>query len=384
MTGLQVAFALPDEADGGDVSPDTAVTDGRGQSATRWVLGGAAGAQALDARVVGEDLSVRITASAASSGPSRIEAVSGDGQSAPVGTALPDSLVVRVLDDFDNPVEGITVGWSASTGDVSPTLAVTGADGRAAARRILGSAAGDQTAAAEVPGLAGTPVVFTHTAVPGTAASLVLISGSDQKGPVGEELPEPLVVRLVDEAGNGIEGRAVSWVVATGGGSVTPNSLTDEEGLASATWTLGPSPGGNTLNAVVSGVGVVQFAANATGGGWRRRRVGAEREPVDRVGGSGVDPGGQRQLDDHGDGARWLGNTGRGRYGGAIRQRQRQHPESAQRHDRLRWRHHGNPALGRPRHQGRPGDREWKRGDQPVCASHRPRRGREPSGAARG
>jgi adhesin/invasin len=267
IAGLPVAFVLGDGADGGDVSPDTVLTDSRGESATSWVLGGAAGAQELDASVVGQDLSVRFTASAGSSLPSRLEAVSGDQQTAAVGTALRDSLVVRVVDDFGNPVAGITVGWAASAGDVSPALVETGADGRAAARRILGAVAGTQTATADVPGLEGAPVTFTHTAVPGSAASLVLISGNDQRGPTGDELPDPLVVRLVDESGNGIPERDVSWVVATGGGAVTPNSATDEDGFASATWTLGPSPGRNSLNAVVSGVGVVQFTASATGGG---------------------------------------------------------------------------------------------------------------------
>ena len=47
------------------------------------------------------------------------------------------------------------------------------------------------------------------------AASLVLTSGSGQTGPPGEELQDPLVVRVVDEAGNGIPGQAVTWVVAT-------------------------------------------------------------------------------------------------------------------------------------------------------------------------
>jgi adhesin/invasin len=267
IPGLPVAFLLGEGASGGDVSPDTVLTDGQGRSATRWVLGGGAGTQALDASVVGRNLSVRVSASAGSSGPRGLEAVSGDGQTAPVGTALPDSLVVQVVDGFGNPVEGVTVGWSASAGDVSPALAVTGADGRAAARRILGAEAGTQSATAEVPGLAGSPVTFSHTAVPGSAASLVLISGSDQSGPVGEALPEPLVVRLVDESGNGIAGRDVSWIVATGGGAVPPNSRTDDDGFASAVWTLGPSPGKNTLNAVVSGVGVVQFTASASDGG---------------------------------------------------------------------------------------------------------------------
>jgi adhesin/invasin len=222
----------------------------------------------VDAKVVGETLTVRFTASAAPGTASRLALVSGDGQTAPVGTALPDSLVVRVEDPFGNPVAGVAVGWTADVGSVSPASAVSDADGLAAARRILGAVAGGQTAVATAPGLTGSPLTFTHTAVPGTAASLVLISGSGQTGDPGTQLPEPLVVRLVDESGNGIPGQAVTWIVATGGGVVDPGtSQTDAEGFASARWTLGPSTGTNTLNAVVSGVGVVGFVANGTNGG---------------------------------------------------------------------------------------------------------------------
>jgi adhesin/invasin len=72
----------------------------------------------------------------------------------------------------------------------------------------------------------------------------------------------------VDAAGNGVSNRAVSWVVATGGGNVDPvTSTTNADGRASTGWTLGPGEGSNTLNAVVSGVGVVGFSAAATNGG---------------------------------------------------------------------------------------------------------------------
>jgi adhesin/invasin len=213
-------------------------------------------------------LSVQFTATAVTGGANHLVSVSGDGQSAPVGTALTDSLVVRVEDAFGNPVSGVEIAWTASVGDISPATAITGGNGLAAARRILGAAAGEQTATAAAAGLAGSPVTFTHTAVPGTASSLVLISGSDQTGPPGEALAEPLVVRVVDGSGNGIPSQAVTWIVATGGGSVTPvTSLTDGDGLASAVWTLGPTPGENTLNAVASGVGIVAFTATGRQGG---------------------------------------------------------------------------------------------------------------------
>jgi hypothetical protein len=101
-----------------------------------------------------------------------------------------------------------------------------------------------------------------------TATQLLMAGGNGQVGVAGTPLPNPLRVRLLDESGNGMAGQTIVWVVSTGGGSATPQSTTDDEGYAEATWTLG-SPGSNTLNAVVSGLGHVTFTAiaNDPGGG---------------------------------------------------------------------------------------------------------------------
>jgi hypothetical protein len=102
----------------------------------------------------------------------------------------------------------------------------------------------------------------------GPPADLVLVSGDSQSARAGDEVPVPLVVRLVDEQGNAVHNAAISWVVGDGGGSVSPLTVeTDTAGLASTRLTLGPSPGVNTVNAVVSGVDIVTFTASATGGG---------------------------------------------------------------------------------------------------------------------
>jgi len=266
VAGLAIAFA-PSGASSGDVVPDTSLTGADGRAGTRWVLGSAAGPQTVDAKVAGFGaLTVRFTASALPTTAAAITAFAGDGQSAAVGTALPESLVVVITDQFGNPVEGVGVQWSADAGSVNPTTAISGANGRAATRRLLGSKAGAQTAVATAAGLDGSPITFNHTAFPGSAASLVLVSGDGQSAPAGTELPEPLVVRLVDADGNGIPGRAVSWIAAAGSGTPSPGiSNTDGDGRASTRWTLG-DPGTNILNAVVSGVGVVEFRARATTG----------------------------------------------------------------------------------------------------------------------
>jgi len=117
---------------------------------------------------------------------------------------------------------------------------------------LLGCGAGDLT----LPG--GT----------GPATDLVLVSGNEQSAEAGDDLPAPLVVRLVDAQGNPVPAAAVSWVVGSGGGSVSPATTpTDSDGLASATLTLGEAAGVNTVSAVVSGLETVTFTASATGAG---------------------------------------------------------------------------------------------------------------------
>jgi hypothetical protein len=100
------------------------------------------------------------------------------------------------------------------------------------------------------------------------ANQLQKVSGDNQEAPAGTKLPQSLVVRILDQNQNPVPNVAVSWVVGDGGGSVDPTtSNTDATGQASTGWTLGPTPGPNTLNAVVSGVGTVTFRANGTGTG---------------------------------------------------------------------------------------------------------------------
>jgi hypothetical protein len=71
----------------------------------------------------------------------------------------------------------------------------------------------------------------------------------------------------------------VTWVIGVGGGSIAPGtSTTDADGRASAAWTLGAAPGTNSVSAVVSGIGVAEFTATATGGAPPRLRLA--RQPA--------------------------------------------------------------------------------------------------------
>lgn len=71
---------------------------------------------------------------------------------------------------------------------------------------------------------------------------LSIVSGDEQQGPAGDTLERPLVVRVGDGQGGGIEGTPVAWRISSGAGSFFAEAaggpadslitLTDAEGLA--------------------------------------------------------------------------------------------------------------------------------------------------------
>jgi Bacterial Ig-like domain (group 3) len=282
VAGQAVVFAI--DAGGGQVSPASAETGDDGMTSATWTLGSSAGQQRVKAQVSGDDLLVNFSASAVSGVGAVLELVSGNNQVAAVGSALADSLVVRVTDDLGNPVAGVEVQWAAvGGGSISPASALSGADGTAAAARVLGNASGPQTAQASSTGLAS--VTFTQTAEPANPTSLVLVSGDAQTGAVGAPLADSLVVRLVDDNGNGVGGKAISWVVGTGGGSPSPaTATTNPNGYAATRWTLGPNAVSNLMNAVFSGVPSVPFTATAVAG--EATKLGFTQAPATTSAGS--------------------------------------------------------------------------------------------------
>ena len=255
---------------GGSADPETFTTGDDGFASASWTLGPGAGGQQLRARTPrggdGELLEVQFTATAVAGSGSVLVDVSGNDQVGPVNSALAHSLVVKTTDALGNPVGNVEVTWSVSGGgSISPVTVVTGADGLAAAERVLGPSSGAQSAQAAVEDFTGSPVTFNHTAEPANPTALVLVSGDGQSAPAGFEVALDLVVRLEDPSGNGIGGRPITWVVPAGSGAVNPVSVqTDPNGLASTRWTMPSTVGQHTVNAVFSGLPPVVFTGTAT------------------------------------------------------------------------------------------------------------------------
>ena len=96
---------------------------------------------------------------------SRLEKVSGDPQTGPVGTVLGAPLVVKVTDALGNAVQDVAITWSITGGgSLSETSTQTAANGQASVTRTLGGTVGQQTTLATAAGLVGSPVTFSHTA----------------------------------------------------------------------------------------------------------------------------------------------------------------------------------------------------------------------------
>ena len=109
---------------------------------------------------------------------------------------------------------------------------------------------------------------------PGSPASLIIVSGNQQDGIVGEELPEALVARVVDSNGTAISGQIVNFVVLEGGGSVFAGAaISDDSGIVRERWTLGTSTADSQIleaRAVDNGTGLPivfgRFIANPIAG----------------------------------------------------------------------------------------------------------------------
>ncbi len=138
---------------GGSVTAGTAVTDALGLASTHWTLGTLAGTQTVTASAPGVT-SLSFTATALAAAADAMTILTGNNQTGSPGAALPDSLRIRLVDRFGNPIAGVTITWTPAVGAgaVSPATSATDANGRAATRWTLGSTGGPKSITASGAG----------------------------------------------------------------------------------------------------------------------------------------------------------------------------------------------------------------------------------------
>lgn len=144
-----------------------------------------------------------------------------------------------------------------------------------------------------------------------------IVAGAQQEGTAGRELPEPLVVEVLNRDGDPLAGQPVHWSTSDGGSLEPSVSTTGADGRASARWTLGPEVGTQRVTVEIDGLAPLTIEATA------RTSSAASIEPASdtlRSGRSGeplTESLAVRLLDDRGapvvgEEVRWAAPLGQG------------------------------------------------------------------------
>ncbi len=187
------------------------------------------------------------------------------------GSTVGDSVRVIVTSRSGAPVPGARVAFAGTAGGstTSPAIAVTNANGVAAAQWTLGPSNGLNAITASVladddkplPFVEANPARFSVT----TFDVFDAISGDRQGGTILSPLGVAPSVRVLDANGQPQPGVRVTFTPSAEGRVATPAVSTGADGVASpGVWTLGDTPGDQTLVVKVESA-TLTLHATATG-----------------------------------------------------------------------------------------------------------------------
>lgn len=213
-------------------------------------------------RVVGLGISAVVAACGSDSTspltPSIVTVTGGANQSGTVNTSLTQPIAVLVTDANGHPVSGVSVTFvpNADAGTASATQATTDNGGMAQVNWKLGTVA-------EIDSMTVTmgtqSVVVTATGTADVASQLTIVSGNSQSALADSVLGAPLTVKVTDQFGNPVAGVTVNWTSDDGGVLGSNTSVTDANGLATDTLTVGETGTDDVSASVI--VGTVPLSA---------------------------------------------------------------------------------------------------------------------------
>jgi adhesin/invasin len=277
--------------DGGFVATPTVETDAGGTATSGlWTLANFVAQNRLHAtlRGIAGVPPAQFTAAGTPDVPFRLLLVSSDTQTAIAGQQVNLPPAVEVADTFFNPVPGVFVKFALTGsllgGSVTPDSAATDSAGVARVSIwTLDPIAGLNTLDASVPGLLGSPITFSANGVTTTATTIALDNGNSQLGVVNALLPTAYTV-LVTDGVSPVQNVQVHWAVGPAGGFINPStSLTNVNGIATATRRLGIGVGTQTATASVGGLinSPVTFTATALADtAFQILKLGGDRQTV--------------------------------------------------------------------------------------------------------
>src|SRR3954468_15663072 len=205
----------------------------------------------------------------------RLLSVSGNAQSGPVGSTLPQPLVVQAINSLGQAMTNVPVTFSVAKSDGLLTAfpqqgrqitVQTDGNGQASVTMQLGSRVGNGNNQVLVtsPGFIG-EVMYCQSSTIGTASQIHVVSGESQTGAPGQPLPEPLVAIVLDAGGNPVAGVPVTFKIEQGGGlldgSVSTTKATDDDGRVAAVLSLAQEEGINNNTVLASFDGLTDTPA---------------------------------------------------------------------------------------------------------------------------
>jgi hypothetical protein len=151
VAGVSVTFVALDE--GASVEVPVVVTDAQGDATTLAGIGVAAGDYRFTATVAGLE-PAEFTVTSEGLPVSALLVESGDGQTGTAGSPVGEPLVVLVVDEGEEPAEGVTIEWTVEEGNGVPatSTSVSGESGLAETGFTLGTTAGTNRVRASVAG----------------------------------------------------------------------------------------------------------------------------------------------------------------------------------------------------------------------------------------
>ncbi len=199
--------------------------------------------------------------------PTSITKNAGDAQSGTAGAAVNTAPSVLIRDAHGNPVSGVTVTFTpTSGGSVTGATPTTNSSGIATVGSwTLGNTVGSNVLSASVVGLSA--ATFNATGVAGAVAHVTVHSGNNQTAQVGTAVATAPQVLVTDAHSNPVPNATVTFSVTIGSGAATGTTASsDASGLAAVTtWTLGTASGTNALVATANSINAT-FTAVATPG----------------------------------------------------------------------------------------------------------------------
>ncbi|MBN1481245.1 Ig-like domain-containing protein [candidate division KSB1 bacterium] len=246
--------------DGNLITQPMDTTNVRGE-ATGYLASRVAGEKYITARDMNSGISLRDSLTSIVFRPAAAAAITkapennGDTQKRNTGTVLEYPLKVLVTDRFGNAIPNVPVTFRAISGggtlvDNQPVL--TDSMGISAAKYRLGLQAGANLIEASSAGLSGSPVNFSALAEnPQQLSRLEILGGNLLSAPPGQELPEPLRVRVLDVRNWPVFGKSTRFDVLVNDAVVTSQNPinSDMYGEAHASVKIGTTVGLNLIKA---------------------------------------------------------------------------------------------------------------------------------------